>query len=64
VVKLRFRVIKRVYKNKTYFNEDYNVSFPKDIHKLLRFLRNKNVTIAGRREEETLYITMTEDKTP
>ena len=64
MVKLRFRVIKRVYKNKTYLSEDYNLSFPKDIHELLRFLRNSKVTIAGRREGETVYITMAEDKSP
>jgi hypothetical protein len=54
--------IERKYKNKTYLNEEYTLNFPKDLHELLRFLRNRQVKITGKKEGKTIYITLNENQ--
>ena len=60
MVKIQFRVIRRKYKNSEYKHEEVTLNFPKDLHELLRFLQNRQVKIAGKREEGTVHITLTE----
>jgi len=61
MVKLQFRIIRKKYKHRIHLTEEYTLNFPKDLHELLRFLRNRQVKITGKREGKTVYITLSEN---
>jgi hypothetical protein len=58
VVKLRFRMVPRPYKNgrKVYNHEEVTVNFPKNVHELLRFLNDREILISGFREGKKVHL--------
>ena len=62
MVKLQFRVIENSYKNgqRVYFHGEVTLNFPKDLHELLRCLRDKKIEIKGYKEEKKVHIILGE----
>jgi len=58
MVKLHFRIIENTYKNgqRVYSHEEVTVNFPKDLHELLRYLRDKELDINGHREGKKVFM--------
>jgi hypothetical protein len=58
VVKIHFRMVPRFYKNGTRVSnsEEVTLNFPKDIHELLRFLRERELGIRGYREGKKAHL--------
>jgi hypothetical protein len=58
VVKIRFRLIPRSYKGgrRVYSHEEVTLNFPKDVHELLRFLRDQEIGIRGYREGDKVHL--------
>jgi hypothetical protein len=58
VVKIRFRLVPRSYKNgkRVYKHEEVSLNFPKDIHELLRFLSEKDIGIRGYRKGKRVHL--------
>lgn len=58
MVKIRFRMVPKSYKNGrvVYSHEEVSLNFPKDTHELLRFLREREIGIRGYREGKKLYL--------
>ena len=64
MVKIRFRVLEKKYKGRVSTSEEVSVNFPKDLHELLRFLKDKTVEMKGRREGKTAVITIWDKDDP
>jgi hypothetical protein len=64
VVKLRYRLVKRKYKRETYFSPECRLSIPIKLHESLRFLWNCNVKLEVKREGDTVWIIMRENRDP
>jgi hypothetical protein len=58
MVRLQFRIVKKPYKNglRVYTNEEVTLNFPKNLHELLRFLRDKKLEIKGYREGNKVHL--------
>ncbi len=58
MVKIRFRMVPKSYKNGgiVYNHEEVSLNFPKDIHELLRFLSEKEIEIRGYREGKKVHL--------
>ena len=58
MVKIRFRLVPRSYKNgrTIYEHEEVSLNFPKDIHELLRFLKEREIEIRGYREGKKVHL--------
>ena len=66
MVKLHFRITKKPNKNGTrvYQSEEVTLNFPKDLHELLRFLRNKKLEIDGYKEGKKVHIILGDRENP
>ena len=62
MVKLQFYTVERTNKNgsKVGNYETVRLTFPKNLHELLRGLRDKKIEVYGYQEGETIYIILTE----
>jgi hypothetical protein len=58
MVKLGFYVVEKCYKNRVYKHELVLLRFPKELHEILRCLRDKQLEIKVTREENTTHITL------
>jgi hypothetical protein len=58
VVKIRFRLVPRSYKNgkRVYEHEEVSLNFPKEVHELLRFLNKRDLMISGYREGKRVHL--------
>ncbi len=66
MVKLRFSIIKKRYKNgkRIYQYEQISLIFPKELHELLKCLRNRQLEIKASKEGKTTRITLTDSQEP
>jgi hypothetical protein len=66
MVKLHFRVIEKPYKKglRVYKHEEVTLNFPKNLHELLRFLRDKKLEIKGYKEGKKIHIIICEGQDP
>ena len=62
MVKLQFRIIRKPYKNgsRIYEHEEVSLNFPKELHELLRCMRDHKLEVKGRREGKIIHIMLTE----
>jgi hypothetical protein len=66
VVKLHFRVIEKPNKNggRVYVQEEVTLNFPKDLHDLLRFLRDQKIEIKGERDGQKVHLELWDKEDP
>ncbi len=62
MVKLHFRVVEKPYKKglRVYRAEEVTLNFPKDLHELLRCLRDKKLEIKGYKEGKSVHIILSD----
>ncbi len=62
MVRLQFRVVKKSYKKglRVYAHEEVTLNFPRDLHELLRFLRDKKLEIKGYHEDKKIHLILSE----
>ena len=56
MVKLGFYVVEKCYKNRVYKHELVFLRFPKELHEILRCLRDKQLEMKVIREGKTTHI--------
>ncbi len=62
MVRLQFRTVKKSYKKglRVYKHEEVTLNFPKDLHELLRFLRDKKLEIKGYKDGKKIHFILSE----
>ncbi len=66
MVKLQFRVIRKPYKKgkQIYEYEEVTLNFPKDLHEILRCLRDRKLEIEGYKEGKKVHVILGEKENP
>ena len=66
MVRLQFRIVKKFYKKglRVYTNEEVTLNFPKDLHELLRSLRDKKLEIEGNKEDKKIHLILSDREDP
>lgn len=62
MVKLQFRLVRKPYKNgrRIYLHEEVTLNFPKNLHEILRSLRDRKLEIKGYREDKKVHIILSD----
>jgi len=60
MVKLQFRIIEKAYKKglRIYKHEEVTLNFPRELHELLRVLRDKKLEIKGYSEGSKVHLVL------
>ena len=60
MVRLQFRIVEKTYKKglHIYMHEEVTLNFPKELHKLLRVLCDKNLEIKGYSEGGKVHLVL------
>ncbi len=66
MVKIRFRMVPKSYKNGrvVYSHEEVTVNFPKNVHELLRFLNDRQILMSGFREGKKVHLELWAEDDP
>ncbi len=57
MVKVQFRVVRKPGKSgRVYVYEQVSINIPKDLHELLRSLKDRKLEIRGQKEGNTIHI--------
>jgi len=66
MVRLQFRIIEKPYKKglRVYKHEEVTLNFPKELHELLRILRDKKLEIKGYREGNKIHLILGDKEEP